>query len=62
MTRPKTQYVWLVEFEGLPRAIFSSFRSASAYTRQRRRDDPGLVVTTTKIESYLKEDEDESAN
>jgi hypothetical protein len=61
MTKRKTRYVWLVEFEGLPRAIFPSFRSASAYTRQRRRDEPGLIVTTTKIESYLKEDEDESA-
>ena len=57
------QWVYLVEFEGVPRAIFSSFRSASAYIRERRRSDPGLVITTTKIQSYLKEETaDEASN
>lgn len=63
MTKRPLQWVYLVEFEGIPRAIFSSFRAASAYTKERRRSDPGFVVTTTKIQSYLKEEvPDESSD
>ena len=62
MTKRPMRHVWLIEFEGVPRAIFSSLRSASAYTRQRHRDNPRLVVTTTKIQSYLKEDVSDEAS
>ncbi len=54
----KLKHVWLIELDGVPHAIFDSFRAASSYTRNRRNENLSLVVTTTKILAFLKEDSD----
>lgn len=58
MKKRKPEWVWLVEVDGMPSAVFRSFRAASAYLRYRRHEEPSIVITTTKIQSFLMDDRD----